>query len=124
MKQTIKYPSWGLEEWELGGGIVLVVCMTQKGVGSIMRLMSEICNQNRLKLVPFLRYCLQWQIQDFPGEGVPTSQGGSQHMILPKVPKNCMKLKEFGPRGHASKILLCRSATGLDKLYGMIMWNI
>ena len=56
MKQTIKYPSWGLEEW--GGGIALVVCMTQKGVGSIMGLMSEICNQNRLKLVPFLRYCL------------------------------------------------------------------
>ena len=55
MKQTIKYPSQGLEGW---GGIVLVVCMTQKGVGSIMGLMSEICNQNRLKLVPFLRYCL------------------------------------------------------------------
>ena len=55
MKQTIKYPSRGLEEL---GGIALVVCMTQKGVGSIMGLMSEICNQNRLKLVPFLRYCL------------------------------------------------------------------
>ena len=36
--------------------------------------------------------------------------GGHQHTILPNFPKNCMKLKEFGPRG-ASKILLCRSAT-------------
>ena len=58
MKQTIKYPSWGLEEWGGVGGIALVVCMTQKGVGSIMGLMSEIRNQNRLKLVPCLRYCL------------------------------------------------------------------
>ena len=57
MKQTIKYPSPGLEEWE-GGGIAFVVCMTQKGVGSIMGLMSVIRNQNRLKLVSFLRYCL------------------------------------------------------------------
>ena len=55
MKQTIKYPNGGLEEW---GDIALVVCMTQNGVGSIMGLMSEIRNQNRLKLVAFLRYCL------------------------------------------------------------------
>ena len=46
----------------------------------------------------------QWRIQDFPEEGTPTSQGGRQHTILPKFPKNCMKLKEFGPpgRGRAS----------------------
>ena len=37
--------------------------------------------------------------------------GGRQHTILPIFPKNCMKLKEFGPSGGASKILLCRSAT-------------
>ena len=49
MKQTIKYPSTGLEEW--GGGIAFVVCITQKGVGGIMGLMSVIRNQNRLKLV-------------------------------------------------------------------------
>ena len=38
---------------------------------------------------------------------------GRQHTILPKFPKNCMKLKEFGPSGggRASKILLCRSTT-------------
>ena len=37
---------------------------------------------------------------------------GCQHTILPNFPQNCMKLKEFGPRGgRASKILLCRSAT-------------
>ena len=54
----------------------------------------------------------QWRIQDFPEEGAPTPQGGRQHTILPKFPKNCMKLKEFGPPGgRASKILLCRSAT-------------
>ena len=41
----------------------------------------------------------QWQIQDFPDEGVPTPQGGHQHTILPKFPKNCMKLKEFGSGG-------------------------
>ena len=47
--------------------------------------------------------------------GVPTLQGGRQHTILPNFPKNCMKLKEFGPRGgRASKILLCRSATGMS----------
>ena len=57
MKQTIKYPSPGFEEWERGG-IAFVVCMTQKGVGSIMGLMSVIRNQNRLKLVSFLWYCL------------------------------------------------------------------
>ena len=38
--------------------------------------------------------------------------GGYQHTILQKFPKNCMKLKEFGPPGgRTSKILLCRSAT-------------
>ena len=40
----------------------------------------------------------QWRIQDFPGVGTPTLRG-RQHTILPKFPKNCMKLKEFGPRG-------------------------
>ena len=50
----------------------------------------------------------------FPGGGGANSPGGRQHTISPKFPKNCMKLKEFGPPGggHASKILLCRSATG------------
>ena len=36
----------------------------------------------------------------FPRGGDANSPGGGrQHMILPNVPKNCMKLKEFGPRG-------------------------
>ena len=34
--------------------------------------------------------------------GTPTLRGGRQHTILPNFPKNCMKLKEFGPRGGAS----------------------
>ena len=50
--------------------------------------------------------------RSFPRGGGANSPGGRQHMILPNFPKNCMKLKEFGPPGgRASKILLCRSAT-------------
>ena len=45
-------------DWKSGGDIALVLCMTQNRVGSIMGLMSEIRNQNRLKLFAFLRYCL------------------------------------------------------------------
>ena len=41
----------------------------------------------------------QWWIQDFAKEGAPTPQKGRQHTILPYVPENCMKLKEFGPPG-------------------------
>ena len=49
------------------------------------------------------RIIMQLRIQDFPEEGAPTLQGGGgrQHTILPNFPKNCMKLKEFGPRGGA-----------------------
>ena len=41
----------------------------------------------------------------FPEEGAPTPRG-CQHTILPNFPKNCMKLKEFGPPGvgHASLV--------------------
>ena len=47
----------------------------------------------------------------FPrGGGANCPGGGRQHTILSKFPKNCMKLKAFGPGG-ASKILPCRSAT-------------
>ena len=42
----------------------------------------------------------------------PRWGANSPDTILPNFPQNCMKLKEFGPRGGgASKILLCRSAT-------------
>ena len=48
-----------------------------------------------------------------PRRGRQLSGGGRQHSILPNFPENCMKLREFGPAGGgASKILLCRSATG------------
>ena len=40
----------------------------------------------------------------------PSRGRGGKHTICSNFPKNCMKLKKFG-RG-ASKILLCRSATG------------
>ena len=35
----------------------------------------------------------------FPRGGGANSPGGHQHTILPKFPKNCMKLKELGPPG-------------------------
>ena len=35
-----------------------------------------------------------------PRRGRQLLRGGRQHKILPKFPKNCMKLKEFGPGGH------------------------
>ena len=41
----------------------------------------------------------QWRIQDFPEEGTPTLK---EAIIWPFPPQNCMKLKEFGPRGRAS----------------------
>ena len=35
----------------------------------------------------------------FPQGGGTNFPGGRQHTISPKFPKNCMKLKEFGPLG-------------------------
>ena len=40
----------------------------------------------------------------FPRGGGANSPGGRQHTILPKFPKNCMKLKEFGPRGGGPRV--------------------
>ena len=40
----------------------------------------------------------QWRIQDFPEVGAPTFRGAPTY-DLQNFPKNCMKLKEFGPRG-------------------------
>ena len=40
-------------------------------------------------------YLDQWRIQDFP------ETRGRQHIISSNFPKNCMKLKEFGPPGGA-----------------------
>ena len=47
-----------------------------------------------------MNYCLI-PVADlgFPRGGGANSPGGRQHTILPKFPKNCMKFKEFGPRG-------------------------
>ena len=42
--------------------------------------------------------------------GFPPGGGGANIQFCQILRKNCMKLKEFGPRG-ASKMLLCRSAT-------------
>ena len=51
-----------------------------------------------LRSVPCTWYRYRWRIQDFPEVGAPTFQG-RPHKILPNFPKNCMKLKEFGPGG-------------------------
>ena len=39
----------------------------------------------------------------FPRGGGANSPGGCQHTILPNFPKNCMKLKEFGPPGGGAR---------------------
>ena len=47
-----------------------------------------------------------WAVADlgFPrGGGANSPGGGRQHMISPKFPKNCMKLKEFGPPGGGAR---------------------
>ena len=54
---------------------------------------------------------LQWRIQDFPEVAEPSR--GRQHMILPKLPKNCMKLNEFGPEGPCVPRAPHRSANAL-----------
>ena len=48
----------------------------------------------------------------FPQGGDANSPGGRQHTNLPNFPKNCMKLKEFGPPGGAHPSCPLRSATG------------
>ena len=52
--------------------------------------------------------CNQWRIQDFPELGASTLQGEG----APNFPKNCMKLKEFGPPGGRVPRVPLRSATG------------
>ena len=41
----------------------------------------------------------QWRIQDFPEVGAPTLHGVPTYDFAKFSQKNCMKLKEFGPRG-------------------------
>ena len=54
----------------------------------------------------------------FPRGGGANSSGGRQHTILPNFPKNCMKLKEFGPRGGRASL-----APPLDPpLFYLIRW--
>ena len=43
-----------------------------------------------------------------PGRG-----RGRQPIIWPNFPDYCIKVKKCGPRGGASKMLLCRSATAV-----------
>ena len=51
-------------------------------------------------------------------------KSGHQPIIWPNFSKNGMKMKKIGPRGgRASKILLCRSATGLSELMRCVVFN-
>ena len=52
------------------------------------------------------KYHQKYPVADlgFPlGGGANSPGGGRQHTILPNFPKNCMKLKEFGPPGGRPK---------------------
>ena len=54
----------------------------------------------------------QWRIKDFPEEGAPNPRGeGGAKYDFAKFPKNCMKLKEFGPGGASLFCAPLRSAT-------------
>ena len=49
---------------------------------------------------PKLMTCIVFQIaQPVANSGFPRVGGANPQGILPNFPKNCMKLKEFGPRG-------------------------
>ena len=37
---------------------------------------------------------VQWHIQDFPGGGIPTRQGGT-NLFIDKFSETCMKMKKF-----------------------------
>ena len=84
--------------------IILSNPVTMCGLGEI----SESVTECRLKLVNFVgcyEHQFQWRNQDFPKVGAPTLGGGErQHTILPNVPKNCMKLKEFEPSGGGASL--------------------
>ena len=52
----------------------------------------------------FISYSFTVADPGFPlGGGTSPRGGGAQHTILPNFPKNCMKLKEFGPCGEGGE---------------------
>ena len=60
-------------------------------------------DKSPLTLVTFIPAHLdgnQWRIQVFPGEGGANSQSGCANLFFSA--ENCMKMKEFRPRGRAS----------------------
>ena len=46
----------------------------------------------------------QWRIKDFPEEGAQLPRGGANIRFCKKFPKNCMKLREFGPQGGGGRV--------------------
>ena len=68
------------------------------------RLLDECKIKLGVKLVPL---SLMWKISGgsriSPRRGRQLPRGGRQHTILPNFPKNCMKLKEFGPPGGGAR---------------------
>ena len=64
-----------------------------------------------------LRY-VDWLIMVFTGSFQRGDPGFQEGLATPNFPENCMTLKKIGPIGGgglASKVLLCRSATGFSK---------
>ena len=64
--------------------------MDKKFALAAMKDTSECVNISRvehLNLSPFLRAHLQWTIQDFPEEGVPTPRGGENIRFCQIFPK-------------------------------------
>ena len=66
-------------------------------------LISKLFNLIRVYVLQGVRLFnrSQWRIQDFPEEGRQPQSGGTNLLFGQKFPENCMKMKEFGPRGGA-----------------------
>ena len=67
----------------------------------------QILNHSLLFITDFFVHSWVNAVADpgFPRDGAPTlGAGGANIRLLQNFPQNCMKLKKFGPGGHASKI--------------------
>ena len=79
--------------------------------GRVPRAPSRSATEKHIALIQLRT---QWRIQNFPEVEAPTLLEAPTSDFA-QFSQSCMKLKEFGPRwggGGASKIILCRSATG------------
>ena len=74
---------------------------------SCLSLESATDNWIELKRIKSLKYISAYYRggSRIPRRRGRQSSGGRQHTILPNFPKNCMKLKEFGPPGGGARPL-------------------